>query len=386
MRIIENRTGATLDRPLRILAILRGQWDRQRAPALQALADLGHEVLYVDEIMPLDGYRKLAKRLDFDVAVLWGSSMQNFLMSSSEPFFLEELNLPYVSLWTDNPIKHLFLLKDVQTPLHRGMFVADTRVIEQLEGLGFENVFYLPPWHIDPDIFKPVDVQPAVKCSASFAATVNAYDAERAKWRNFWDFHMNRTADAVIEQCRESRDHVDVYDAVGKDQDVWSLPFSLISHAMYFEQKALAREQLIHAMGDREIHIHGIGSASTDRANVVMHEGREWHDLSPLFCSSTVNLNLTPWPKSCHHRVFQITASRALAVTDWREDSLPLYEPDREVIYFKSLEEVPEIVDHYTAHPDEASKIAEAGYRRFLAEHTAAHRMAELSNYLYELI
>lgn len=375
-----------MDRPLRILSILRGQWDGQRAPALQALADLGHEVIYVDEIMPLDDYRKLVQRLDFDVAVLWGSSLQNFLMSSSEPFFLDELELPYVSLWTDNPIKHLFLLKDVRTTMHRAMFVADSMVIEQLEHLGFENVFYLPPWHIDPEIFIPVPAQASLKCDVSFAATLNSYDAERTKWRNFWDFHMNAAADGIINKCRESRDHVDVFDSIGKDYDPWSMPFSLISHAMYFEQKAIAREQLLHAIGDREVHIHGIGSVVTDRDTAIMHEGREWHDLSPLFCSSTVNLNLTPWPKSCHHRVFQITASRALAVTDWREDSISLYEPDKEVIYFKSLEELPEIIDHYSAHPTEAAKIAEAGHQRFLAQHTAAHRMNELSNYLYQLI
>ena len=106
MRILENRTGNTVSKPLRILSILRGQWDHQRAPALQALADIGHEVVYVDELLPLDGYRKLVQRLDFDVAVLWGSSLQNFLNSFEGIFFLEEMGLPYVSLWTDNPIKH----------------------------------------------------------------------------------------------------------------------------------------------------------------------------------------------------------------------------------------------------------------------------------------
>ena len=63
MRIIKNRTGNVLPRPLRILSILRGQWDGQRAPALQALADIGHEVVYVDELLELDGYRKLVQRI-----------------------------------------------------------------------------------------------------------------------------------------------------------------------------------------------------------------------------------------------------------------------------------------------------------------------------------
>ena len=34
-------------------------------------------------------------------------------------------------------------------------------------------------------------------------------------------------------------------------------------------------EQLIHAVGNRELHIVGIGSVETDRENVIMKEGRE---------------------------------------------------------------------------------------------------------------
>ncbi len=386
MRNIENRTGERVANPLRILSMLRGRWDAQRAPALQALADMGHEVVYVDEPLSIDGYRKLVKRLDFDLAVLWGSSLQNFLLTESAPFFLDDMDLPYVSLWTDNPIKHLNLLKHVRTPCHKAMFVADTLVIEQLESLGFGDVFYLPPWHIDPEIFRPVDAEPSLTCEVSFAATINSYEAERAKWRGGWNEEMNEAADKVIAKSRALKDHVDVFETIGADWEVSSEAFSKISHAMYFEQKALAREQLIHAMGDREIHITGIGTAITDRKNVVMREGREWHDLSPVFCSSALNLNLTPWPKSCHHRIFQIAASGAFALTDWREDSIALFEPDVEAVYFKSLDEMRALMDQYLTSSDQRRKVAEAGHKRFLAHHTAAHRMAELSRVLGELI
>ena len=105
-----------------------------------------------------------------------------------------------------------------------------------------------------------------------------------------------------------------------------------------------------------------------------------------VFSSATVNLNLTPWPRSCHHRVFQITASQALVVTDWREDALELYEPDTEVIYFKSLKELPDLLDRFINHPEEAETVSQSGYRRFLAHHTTSHRMTELSQLLYQLI
>jgi spore maturation protein CgeB len=386
MRIIENRTGNSLARPLRILSILRGQWDGQRAPALQALADMGHEVVYVDQILDLDGYRKLVQRVEFDVAVLWGTSLQNMLETFEGPFFLEEAGLPYVSLWTDNTIKHLSLLKEINTPLHKAMFVADSQVIEQLESLGWSNVFYLPPWHIDPEIFKSVAPVPELTCDVSFAATINSYSAEREKWRAGWSAEMNAAGDAVIQTARDTQDHVDVFETIGADWDAGSDEFNKISHAMYFEQKALAREQLIHAVGSQELHIVGIGSAITDRSNVIMHEGREWHDLSPLFCSSDINLNLTPWPKSCHHRVFQVASCGAFAMTDWREDAVLLFEPNEEAVYFKSLKELPDLVDRFLRDPEERARIATAGRRRFLSEHTASHRMAEVSAKLYDLI
>ena len=70
MNIIKSRTGNKLSRPLRVLSILRSRWDGQRVPALQALADIGHEVVYVDQILNLDGYQKLIRKIKFDVVVL----------------------------------------------------------------------------------------------------------------------------------------------------------------------------------------------------------------------------------------------------------------------------------------------------------------------------
>ena len=340
----------------------------------------------MDDILPEEDYRKIVSRLDCDVAVLWGNSLQNFLLSSEGPFWMDEMGLPYVSLWTDNPIKHVYLLQRLEPSNHRGLFIADTLVIKQMAGLGYQNLFYLPPWHIDPEIFRPVDPDPSHVCSVSFAATVNSLAAEREKWRQGWSSDMHAAADRVMQQVQHTGDHIDVFEAIGGAWDAQTDAFNKISHAMYFEQKALMREQVIHAVGERELHITGIGSAALSRENIIMHEGRDWHDLSPVFCAATTNLNTTPWPRSCHHRVFQTTASCALSVTDWREDSLALYEPDEEVIYFKSLDALPDILDRFSAHPEEAIPIAEAGYRRFLAQHTAARRMAEVSGLLYELL
>jgi spore maturation protein CgeB len=73
-------------------------------------------------------------------------------------------------------------------------------------------------------------------------------------------------------------------------------------------------------------------------------------------------------------------------MTDWREDAVALFEPDEEAVYFKSLQELPDLIDRYLKDPKERKRIAAAGRRRFLNEHTAAHRMSELGAKLYELL
>ena len=71
MRLIPNRTGNSVSRPLRILALLRANGMASVRRRFRLLADMGHEVVYVDDILSEENYRKIVSRLDFDVAVLW---------------------------------------------------------------------------------------------------------------------------------------------------------------------------------------------------------------------------------------------------------------------------------------------------------------------------
>jgi spore maturation protein CgeB len=45
---------------------------------------------------------------------------------------------------------------------------------------------------------------------------------------------------------------------------------------------------------------------------------------------------------------------------------------------YSGTEELIEQVGHWLAHEDERAAVAEAGYRRVLAEHTYDHRFAEI--------
>ena len=75
-------------------------------------------------------------------------------------------------------------------------------------------MFYMPPWHIDSEIFRPTESVSELACEISFAATMNSYAAERSKWREGWDQDMHLIADSVIKKARETKDYVDAFDLV----------------------------------------------------------------------------------------------------------------------------------------------------------------------------
>jgi spore maturation protein CgeB len=78
-------------------------------------------------------------------------------------------------------------------------------------------------------------------------------------------------------------------------------------------------------------------------------------------------------------RLFETTGMGALLLTE-RAPNLPgLFAPGEEVETYASEEELVEKLRHFAAHPAEAARIAAAGQRRTLAEHTYARRIPELA-------
>jgi|GEM_PF-464639 len=63
---------------------------------------------------------------------------------------------------------------------------------------------------------------------------------------------------------------------------------------------------------------------------------------------------------------------------DSRQDLQNLFEPGKEIVVYRSLEELADLVSRYLKDGDERARIAEAGRRRALAEHTYAHRLRKV--------
>lgn len=85
-----------------------------------------------------------------------------------------------------------------------------------------------------------------------------------------------------------------------------------------------------------------------------------------------------PVTQHLHLREFEAPMSGALYCTGYMEELAEMFEPDKEVLVYRSQHELLDKVRFYLAHPDQADTIRQAGRKRALAEHTYHERFRKL--------
>jgi hypothetical protein len=81
-------------------------------------------------------------------------------------------------------------------------------------------------------------------------------------------------------------------------------------------------------------------------------------------------------------RLFEATGMGACLVTDWKPNLRDLFQPDVEVVTYRSPEECAEKVGYLLQHDSERAAIAAAGQQRTLTDHTFARRIESVESIL----
>lgn len=102
---------------------------------------------------------------------------------------------------------------------------------------------------------------------------------------------------------------------------------------------------------------------------------------------ATFNCHIDLSPRSASNmRLFEATGVGTCLVTDWKENLADLYEPDREVVTYRSLAEAVEKVQWLLDHPVERAAIARAAQARTLRDHTFERRAQEFDAIVRRLV
>jgi hypothetical protein len=133
-----------------------------------------------------------------------------------------------------------------------------------------------------------------------------------------------------------------------------------------------------------DMRVFGYGSNSLARSSPIRkrHGGEVWGmDMFRALARSNITLNRhinVAENYANNMRLYEATGVGTLLLTDRKDNLHELFEIGREIVTYASQEEAAELVQHFLAHPQQASDIARAGQARTLRDHTYAQRMAEL--------
>jgi spore maturation protein CgeB len=150
---------------------------------------------------------------------------------------------------------------------------------------------------------------------------------------------------------------------------------------------ASSLEQILHALPGLRKTIGWWKSPPASEQHVDKRIARRTHP--PIFgiemyqklCDSRVifNSHIDVSPVSASNmRLFEATGVGTCLLTDWKENLSELFEPDKEVLIYRSAAECVEKVRYILDHEDERRSIAEAGKLRTLREHTFENRARRL--------
>ena len=77
-------------------------------------------------------------------------------------------------------------------------------------------------------------------------------------------------------------------------------------------------------------------------------------------------------------RHYEVPGCAALQVVNWNPDLAEQFRDGEEIVFYRTPEELFAKVSHYVHHPEERQRLAEAGYRRALQDHTTGARLRQL--------
>ncbi len=312
---------------------------------------------------------------------------------------LEQLQLPLASWFVDNPHLILHAYNKLKTPWVC-IFTWDYDNISSLRHKGFEHIFYLP-LGTDPEHFKPNKLgKKEWQRPISFVGNSMHYKVlkrlEKDPLPQDLLKHFAQVAKAFDHSAEHSvalfveKHYPDIYK---KYLDLKSTEKRLgFETAITWEATRIYRASCVEQIlpfkpliaGDDGWHM----VFETRKQEFDLHRElnyySELHEFYPL---SEINFNCTSkqMKGAVNQRIFDVPACNAFVLTDWREQMDALFEPEKEIISYKEVDEIPDLVRFYLANPSKRERIAKNARKRVLAEHTWAHRLESLLHNMQEV-
>ena len=235
-----------------------------------------------------------------------------------------ELKIPFVVWWVDNPLAYAQSYPDIMVQLELAdiVYCFDEYYIGLLKELGFDNLQYLPNAG-EPTYYRPESINNKIK--EKYGSTI-----------------------------------------------------SFIGTA-YPDRVKLLKE-----LGQYDLKVWGVGWGKS-LLNIHCHDGvLNAEEVNLIFNASQININLHHYQciSSPNQRIFDIALSGGFQLAPRKSGIMDIFEEDKEMAYFSSLNELKEKINKYIVDTAAAKMMAKAARAKVLSAHTYQSRMKELLGYI----
>jgi len=121
-----------------------------------------------------------------------------------------------------------------------------------------------------------------------------------------------------------------------------------------------------------------------------VYQGEAWGiDMLKIIAQSKITFNSHGDIAKGHAvnmRMFEATGVGSLLITDYADNITDFYEPDKEIICYKNMDEAIEKINYYLKHDEERKKIALAGQKKTLENYTYKKKAKEYLNVFENLL
>lgn len=321
---------------------------------------------------------------------------------------LRDEAIPLVFLWYDNPLRYTWTLTQAFRENVLLLTTVDTQCIPELQAFGIDRVVY-SPFIVGP-AFRPLPPSDALRCEMSFCGgyMTQAYLEGVYIPRNYQLPELARAEELAektpsltlyrqaitgfVEERQRTKQYVDVFEYLRARSPLCpgTKQFDKCSNLLMHYQKTLEREHLFDAVSQSpmgELRVYGGADANLDQQetmrsrwpNVQFHPALERNTVFPaLFTSTDMNLGVSQFARAVHGRYLESAACGGFMIAEYKADMEREFEIGKEIVCFRSWDEMRELIRFYRQHDTERRQIGAQAREGHLQRRTARHRLQAL--------
>ncbi len=309
----------------------------------------------------------------------------------------KRLKIPYIYWIVDTPAYLAYSKETISD--HFYCFVYDKVVAKQLKSFGYTHVEYLPV-AVNTDRLDQVKVErdewkkyQAEVAFIGHSGNDNEYDLWKMEeidpslqhlFKCIFAMQTQHPSEPVLKTL-VNEDLLNTIEAVMgplRTDELMSRQEKLF-YILGRKYSQIERRELVEMLSDHfKLKVYGDESWGSSRKSKLSYMGYAEHytEMIKIMRCSAININATRVfvESGLPMRIFDVLGSKGFLVSNTKSDMTGLLKEGRDLVVYRDLKELKEVIDHYLFHEKERAEITSCGYETVKQRHTYVHRIREM--------